>query len=477
MTRMQAPTLRRLIFIGFMLVTLPLVGTIVTAIVQVDGFARDSRQALVSVEQNTSMSRALAGRITELERSARQYQALSDTAYKNLYNEHRVEVRSMFDRLTEVDRDSESRAHLQRANRSELAANEVVQAIGSEATAEDLEAAFAALRDDVLAVVQAHSTAARRMGNSMPEQAGVLQRLLMGQAALVIPLSIGLAVLFGVLITRPVRQIDSEIRSLGRGALSEPVKVSGTRDLEELGHRLDWLRVRLLELEAQKAQFLRNVSHELKTPLTNIREGAKLLLDDGGADANDAERRSITRILCNNSIRLQQMIEELLRYGADGDLTPQQMNEMVYLDRLVGGALEELSLTLAARAVTVNASTTPVIAEGNAKRLRVVIDNLLSNAVKYTPCGGDVSVVLKTGDGAITLDVFDSGPGIREQDKAHLFEWFYTGPRPPDAVLEGTGMGLAIAQEYAQQQGGHIRLLESPSGAHFRLTLMESHDE
>jgi two-component system sensor histidine kinase GlrK len=429
----------------------------------------------MAVQENASTSRALADRVRELERTARQYQALGDSTLMDLYEEHRAEVLAMFAQLSAAQTNDELQLRLVQAEGTEAAANRVVGRIGTDATPEQLEVAFAALRDSVNAVVQAYNSRARELGNAMPTQASELRRLLISQAALVIPLSLGLAVLFGALISRPVRQIDRGIRSLGRGALTEPVRVSGTRDLEELGQQLDLLRARLVELEAQKAQFLRNVSHELKTPLTNIREGAELLLADEQGDA-DPERRSIERIIRDNSVRLQQMIEELLRYGADGDLTSDEMNESVDLEQLVRGELEKLTLVLKTRSITLTISLTSVVTTGNTKRLRVIIDNLLSNALKYTPPGGTISVSLKATDGIATLDVQDNGPGIREEDRPHVFDWFYTGPRPADALLASTGMGLAIAQEFARQHGGHIELIESASGAHFRLMLQEEND-
>lgn len=467
--RLRPPTLLWLIFTGYVLVALPLIGTIVTAILQVDGFASDSRQAVGSVQENASASRLLADRITELERSARQYHALSDATYKQLYSDHRIEAQALLDRLIKANANTELLTGLEQAKAAEIAAYEMVEAVPAGIPVADLESAFGILREKVVAVVQAHNAMARDIANSMPGRASSLQRLLLSQAVLVIPLSVVIAAIFGTLIARPVHQIDQSIRSLGRGALSDNVLVRGTRDLEEVGLRLEWLRLRLIDLEAQKAQFLRNVSHELKTPLTNIREGAKLLLDD----ITEAEKHSITNILHDNSLRLQQMIEELLRYGADGDLSSDALQEKVHLAQLVDDVLEQSKLALVARSVKLKVSMTAAVVRGNTKRLRVIIDNLISNAVKYTPVGGQIEVTLRTTPDKITLDVHDNGPGISEQDKPHLFEWFHTGPRPPDAVVGGTGIGLAIAREYAQQNDGEIELIDSAVGAHFRLTLQE----
>lgn len=476
MKRVQAPTLLGLIGAGFIVVTLPLVVAIVTAIVQVDGLARDSREALVSVQQNTSVSRALADRVRELERTARQYQALGDVEYKALYEQHRDAVRSMLERLMSLNEHADMRAVLERAEAAETAANESVDAIGSGASSAELEAAFKKLQEESLTIVQRLDEKARDLSNALPQQADGLQRLLMTQAALVIPLSIGLALLFAMFISRSVGQIEQSIRSLGRGALREPIRVTGTRDLEELGRRLEWLRVRLMDLETQKAEFLRNVSHELKTPLSNIREAAELLFD--GEGANGAESRTIATILRNNGVRLQKMIEELLRYGAISASRSDRGGTSIRLDELVGEAVRGFSEAQASGEIEISTSLAPVVVEGNAEHLKVIVDNLLSNAVRYARSRGKVDVDLHVDEGIAVLDVRDNGPGIREEDAPHVFDWFFTGQHPEGAMVAGTGMGLAIAQEYAQQHGGQILLLPSDTGAHFRLTLTErSHAE
>src|SRR5690606_40675217 len=101
----------------------------------------------------------------------------------------------------------------------------------------------------------------------------------------------------------------------------------------------------------------------------------------------------------------------------------------------------------------------------------LIVDNLLSNAIKYSPRGSSVALRLYQHDDKIRLEVADKGPGVRPEHRARLFDWFFTGPRPDDCLVPGTGMGLAIAREYAQRNGGDIQILETANGACFRLTL------
>ncbi len=114
---------------------------------------------------------------------------------------------------------------------------------------------------------------------------------------------------------RPLRTLDRAISELGSGTLSSPIVVSGPQDLERVGRQLEWLRGRLLDLAQERSRFLRHMSHELKTPLANIREGTELLMD-GAVGELDGNQREVTGILRENGIKLQRLIENLLSFSA-----------------------------------------------------------------------------------------------------------------------------------------------------------------
>ena len=120
--------------------------------------------------------------------------------------------------------------------------------------------------------------------------------------------------MFALVLARPIRQIDAAISAIGHGQLSEPVKVQGPSDLQALGRQLEWLRVRLQDIAEERNRFLRHMSHELKTPLANIREGTELLME-GAVGSLNGEQREVASILRDNSLRLQRLIENLLSYS------------------------------------------------------------------------------------------------------------------------------------------------------------------
>jgi two-component system, NtrC family, sensor histidine kinase GlrK len=285
-------------------------------------------------------------------------------------------------------------------------------------------------------------------------------------------IAIALAIVFATLIARPIRQLDLAIRQMGSADFTHAIKVTGPQDLRYVGQRLDWLRGRLSDLEQQQARFLRHVSHELKTPLTAVREGAELLRDDVGGKLTP-EQRDIVRIVRDNTLSLQKLIEDLLAYQQTRAMEPAVLGPVALPD-VVTRVVKEQRLAALARMVTFEANLRPATVIGDAEKLRTIVDNLLSNAIKYSPRNGSVELTVGVKDGLAVFDVIDEGRGVVAADRSRIFESFYRGPPPVDGRIKGSGLGLAIAREYALAQGGRIEVTgrrDGKSGAWFRLSL------
>src|SRR4030095_13213861 len=152
-----------------------------------------------------------------------------------------------------------------------------------------------------------------RSTDVMREEAASVHVLFLWQA---VALSLGAVVfsaIFVGLISRPIRQIDYAIQRLGAGEVGTSIQISGPHDLQYLGQRLNWLRGRLRQLEDEKRKFLQHVSHELKTPLTALREGTALLEEGVVGELNEAQSE-IVDILQQNGMQLQKLIEDLLNF-------------------------------------------------------------------------------------------------------------------------------------------------------------------
>ena len=285
------------------------------------------------------------------------------------------------------------------------------------------------------------------------------------------PVTAVILMVFVSLLVRPIRQIDQAISELGRGTFSRAILVQGPSDLQRLGRQLEWLRVRLLDLATEKNRFLRHISHELKTPLANIREGTELMIE-GAVGPLDANQREVVTILRENGIKLQRMIENLLSFSAwQAKSVGLELSEFE-LQPLVRSVVEAQTLTLAAHRIQLDMKVQEVEVTADRSKLRLILDNLLSNAVKFTPDGGTIFIHALLFRGQLVLDVADTGPGIPGEDRERVFEAFYTGKGRQGGHVRGTGIGLSVVMEFVQAHGGTIELVDGVhSGAHFRIRL------
>ena len=165
----------------------------------------------------------------------------------------------------------------------------------------------------------------------------------------------------------------------------------GPEDLQSLGERLDWLRRRLAELEAEKNRFLRHLSHELKTPLTALREGAELLNDQVGGPLAPPQRQVVS-IMRDNSVKLQRLIEDLLDYQRALHAAASLFTRSLPLDELLREVVRSHELAMQAKGQKLSLEAEKLIVEADAEKLRSILDNLVGNAVKFTPQGGAIRI-------------------------------------------------------------------------------------
>jgi two-component system sensor histidine kinase GlrK len=294
------------------------------------------------------------------------------------------------------------------------------------------------------------------------------------QLVLLVLFSTALALAIALALTRhvvrPIAQLDTAIRQLGSADFSQPIAVRGPDDLKTLGERLDWLRRRLAELEAEKNRFLRHLSHELKTPLTALREGAELLHDEIGGPLSSQQRKVVV-IMKDNSIKLQRLIEALLDYQRALHASASLEVRSVSLRTVVHEAAQSHELAAQAKGLRVAIDAEPATLEADPDKLRSIFDNLIGNAIKFTPAGGSVSVLARSSGDQTLIDVIDSGPGVPAEEREAIFDSFFRGTARAGARVEGSGLGLAIVREFVEAHGGKISVLAEARGGHFRVAL------
>jgi two-component system sensor histidine kinase GlrK len=463
----------KFILLGFLLVTLPLVYALGELILSLDQLQTQGREAVQQAAQAGRASRQLFEQSVTLERIVRQYLILDDSALLDDYSRVRQEFRGTASQLALLPLEHESLATLDAITDTESRLHKILTTPQRSADVQtQLADGYARLADRAQAMLAATNQLTERAIERLQDIASQGRQKWLYLALATVGIALALAILFAVLIARPIRQLDQAIRRMGTADFTHAIEVNGPQDLRYLGQRLEWLRARLSELEEQQNRFLRHVSHELKTPLTAVREGAELLRDDVGGQLTP-EQRDIVRIVRDNTLSLQKLIENLLAYQQARAMEPTALGPVALPD-VVNRVLREQRLAALGRMITVDAKVRPATVIGDVEKLRTIIDNLLSNAIKYSPRNAAIQLGVGVKDGYAVLDVIDEGRGVAPADRTRIFESFYQGPAPVDGRVKGSGLGLAIAREYAHAHGGRIEVAGRPdgrSGAWFRLSL------
>lgn len=462
----------KLILLGFALVGLPLIIALINSALSIDRLADHSRKAVYQAAQIAHSSRALADEIAAMERAVRQTHILGDSSLLQGYFRAHHKFETTAAALLELSLHEEQKELLIKIQALETSIFQKLSIIRqSPEELRDLIGNFATLRDSARTFSTLGYTLIEREVGEMQDMAGYARFTVGWQLLALIPFAILLAFMFSLRIARPIQQIDEAIRNMGQGKLSKAIRVDGPQDLVYFGERLDWMRRRLLKLEEQKTRFLQHVSHELKTPLTAMREGADLLVEGVTGELSEGQQR-IAQILHTNSVQLQRRIEDLLSYSALQTEKAALVKYKTNFGAILEAVLQDQNLAIMNKGLRIELSCAELMIDCDEQKIKTILDNLLSNAVKFSPQRGCISIRASKTEETIELHVLDTGAGIDEVDRDKVFEPFYQGRRTLDSPIRGTGLGLSIAREYALAHGGNIELIpQADSGAHFRLSL------
>ena len=446
---------------------------LIHAAFSVDRLIVQGQRALVSTVRATQTSQLLVESITAQERNARQYQVVGDPALLEVYQENHQNFLQATNRLATLKLSRIPVERLESLKAIEIEVHQILTSTGHDsaeaARAIDL---FAGLSDNAKKLFEDNRTLIEREAIQLEEKGATVQRSLLVQAVLLVPVALILAVIFSVLITGPLRQLDRAIRRLGGGDFSRPTHLVGPQDLEQLGQRLDWMRRRLLEVEQEKNRFLRHISHELKTPLTAVREGAELI-NEGAVGSLNAQQREIASILKDASIELQKLIEDLLDFNLASSSASKLKLASAQLDEIIESVIADHRVAILARELDLKLDLQPLSMSADRGKIRTLVDNLLSNAIKFSPQSGFLRISLTRDQKAnAIIEVEDSGPGIADSERDRIFETFYQGSAASRGHVRGTGLGLSIAREYVHAHNGRIGVVNTQQkGACFRVVL------
>lgn len=446
-------SLRQLVLLAFLLVLLPLLILAYQAYKSLDLLSEQAADINRTTLKDAQRSEAMTNLALSMERSYRQYCVLGDKTLEKLYLNQRQQYADMLKvHAAILPNDKYYKAlHQQLAGLSNISCKNSGPDDNSSLLLESFSKGNAEM-------VQATRDVIFSRGEKL-QQAIADKGYFFGQQALLLfLLSIFLVFLFTRMIIGPVKSVERMINRLGEGkSLNQISLFKGPREIQSLAQRILWLSERLSWLESQRHEFLRHISHELKTPLASMREGTELLGDQVVGPLTE-DQKEVVGILDNSSRHLQQLIEQLLDYNRNQSDSRAE-KEQIDLQELVSAVISAHSLPARAKSMRTESQLAKQHCWAESVLLMRVLDNLYSNAVHYGEESGTIWIISRQVGQSIQIDVANTGEEILPQERVMLFEPFYQGSRQRKGAVKGSGLGLSIARDCIRQMDGELALV------------------
>jgi two-component system sensor histidine kinase GlrK len=457
----QPRSVLQLVLVSFFAALAPLCMAILFTVQTMGELADKGREVTRVVVEVTRLGQEIHSDVLDLERRALQYLALSDPDLAQLFERERTilseKLQSLQDRMPSHSPDVEGL--LQSLARLTLVADDALEP----ATALSDGSLPGQRLQQALSVISGQSGAVKKWLLSSVDQlleknaaeADSLIDSLMLQLSLLAFATLALLLLCAYWINKPVKDLIQEIHLLGTAGLSHAIEISGPQEVQVLGSKLEWLRQSLHESEQQQQQFLRHISHELKTPLASLREGADLLAEQVTGHLSQ-QQHEIVEIVRQNGIELQRLIENLIDYN---QLPHQELTfEVIDLNALWQQLLSNYGISIDKKALQLRHHGNVDTWVADRYKLKTTLDNLLSNAVNYTPEGGRIDIVWRAEGAILVIDVANSSEPIPVEDTERVFEPFFQSATKRTGPIKGSGIGLSVARECIEVQGGSLSL-------------------
>jgi signal transduction histidine kinase len=252
----------------------------------------------------------------------------------------------------------------------------------------------------------------------------------------------------------PVSRVTRAAEEIADGKFEQEVVPEGPAEIERLAYRFNQMAEQVRNSQMLLRNFVADVSHELRSPLTSIQGFATAILDGTAKDKESQARAA--GIINDESKRMMRLVNDLLELSRIESGQIEMAKGPVDLKELLEQCREMYALRIEEKNISLVINTgTGDMVTGDIDRLEQVFCNLLDNAIKHTPAGGTVTAsIVSQSSGFVTVDVSDTGPGIPAEQISHVFERFYRGNTA--SSVTGSGLGLAISREIARAHGGDI---------------------
>ncbi len=266
--------------------------------------------------------------------------------------------------------------------------------------------------------------------------------------------SVAIAFILARSVYRPIRRVTKAAEEMAQGKYDQEIPVAGPEEIKGLAVGFNQMAKQVKLSQQRLRNFVADVSHQLRSPLTSIRGFAQAILD-GTASDSDTKLR-VAQVIEDEPKRMIRQVDELLELSQMQSGQIQMAREAVDIKELLEHCQEIFSMRAEEKVLVLRTEFEPLMSVvGDIDRLEQVFSNLLDNAIKHSPAGGEINIIgRQTTADSVGITVADSGPGIPPEQLAHVFERFYQAGE----VRTGVGLGLAITKEIVLAHGGKIEV-------------------
>jgi signal transduction histidine kinase len=256
-------------------------------------------------------------------------------------------------------------------------------------------------------------------------------------------------------ITRPLKNLSQSANNIAEGKY-DAIPLEGPREVQQLARAMNDMSQKVENSLKSQRDFVANVSHEFKTPLTSIQGFSQAIYDDTVHESKDVKHAAEVILVETN--RLNVLVNDLLMLAKLDAGTMLMTKERIEINQLIKGLIENFRFEMDKTDIKVKGTyTRPLYLQADGTRLAQVFLNLIDNAIKFSKPGDQVNVSVKREGGMAVVSVKDQGAGIAEEETKRIFERFYQVDKARSGgAMHGVGLGLAIAQQIVIAHGGEI---------------------
>lgn len=283
-----------------------------------------------------------------------------------------------------------------------------------------------------------------------------LGQLLLSSAGVAFVVAIFLSLAVAAAVARPLQKVAQAAEAIAEGEYEQKIDLRGPTEVRSMANSFNVMSRQVAHTRRAQRDFVANVSHDLKTPITSIQGWSQAILD--GTAVTPQEQSHAAQVIHDEAERMARMVQQLLDLARIESGQLELVPGIVDLCQLADDVYRNLSVKAEGKKVqlVVEKTAVPPI-HGDADRLMQIMSNLVDNAINHTPAGGEVTLTVKPASGGVYIEVKDNGKGIPPEVLERIFERFYQVDASRQNVSErGTGLGLAIVQELVGLHNGRI---------------------